>query len=167
MACMRKLIVSKFLTLDGYYESVSKTFDPTPSAVPRSGARSQNSSASRRSTSSPTPSPRGIWHRDRTPPGIIRGADLYAEIAALRPRHPRRGRRRGQETEVGRDAGVDRRRPVVFRDLYFRLLAIAEHHQRRACAIADEEQLDASQAEDRIAAGDLDLSSSKVPGGPW
>src|SRR5258707_2494615 len=27
MACMRKLIVSNFLTLDGYYESTDKTFD--------------------------------------------------------------------------------------------------------------------------------------------
>jgi hypothetical protein len=52
---------------------------------------------------------------------IIRGA----EIAALCPRHPRRGR--GEETEVGRDAGVDRRPPAVFRDLYFRPLAVAEY----------------------------------------
>jgi hypothetical protein len=37
------------------------------------------------------------------------------------------------------------------------LWSVAEHSQRRARAIAYEEQLDASQAEDRIAAGDLDL----------
>ena len=113
---MRKLIVSNFMTLDGYYESASKTFDrffdyfhedyganeafdeyntellrgagtlilsgrtsflaskdywvsyPDPPAVPRSGASSPSSSAPRRSTSSPTPSSRRIWHRGRTPP---------------------------------------------------------------------------------------------------
>jgi hypothetical protein len=27
MACMRKLIVSNFQTLDGYYESANRTFD--------------------------------------------------------------------------------------------------------------------------------------------
>ena len=116
MACMRKLIVSKFLTLDGYYESVSKTFDRTPSAVPRSGASSRSSSASRRSTSSPTPSPRKIWRRGRTPPGSSAARTSTRRLPRSAPGHPRCGR--SQETEVGRDAGVDRRPPVVFRDLY-------------------------------------------------
>jgi RibD C-terminal domain len=113
---MRKLIVSNFLTLDGYYESADKTFGrffdywhedhganeafdeyntellrgagtlilsgrtsfiankdywvsypdtPGGTAIRREFAELIRA---RRSTSSPAPSPRRIWHRGRTPP---------------------------------------------------------------------------------------------------
>ena len=175
---MRKLIVSNFLTLDGYYESASKTFDrffdyfhedyganeafdeyntellrgagtlilsgrtsflankdywvsypdtPGGTAIRREFAELIRATEKYVVSDTIAPEDLAPWQDTAR---IIRGADLYAEIAALRPRHPRCGR--GQETEVGRDAGVDRRPPVVFRDLYYRALSVAEHRQRRA-----------------------------------
>src|SRR6266704_3318990 len=99
MAFMRKLLVSNFQTLDGYYESTNKTFDRFFDYFHEDyGAneafdeyntellRGADTLILSGSTSSPTPSPRRIWHRGRTAP-----ASSAARASTRRSPRLRRG----------------------------------------------------------------------------